>query len=290
MKEEQLIFIVSQPRSGSTYLQNLLSNNEQTNTCSEPWLLLNFLNFIKPSLVYSKTDNELTIRALNNYLNKFPDLKYKELYKEFILKLYEPMFKDYEFAIDKTPRYWEILDELVELFPKSKIIVLHRNPINVAKSLIKTWNFSSMEDIKLFRRDLLFAPEKLHTFCQQQQNNSNVYSMYYEHLIDNTAFEVEKVYKWIGMDYKETVLDVSKNNKFKGEYGDPFQNSEHGYLKSRIQSQNRPLKKIFKNLLSGYTQYLGKEFLEQYEGYDITEFGCKRTREFKKFLNSREED
>ena len=100
MKEENLIFIVSQPRSGSTYLQNLLSNNKQTNTCSEPWLLLNFLNFIKPSLVHTKTDNKLTIRALNNYLNAFPNFKFKEACKELILKLYEPMFKGYQFAID----------------------------------------------------------------------------------------------------------------------------------------------------------------------------------------------
>ena len=47
MDEKKLIFIISQPRSGSTLLQSLLSNNDFVATTSEPWILIPFLSFLK---------------------------------------------------------------------------------------------------------------------------------------------------------------------------------------------------------------------------------------------------
>ena len=59
MLDRNLIFIVSQPRSGSTLLQNLLSNNTQVNTASEPWILLRLAPFFKPSLINATFDYKL---------------------------------------------------------------------------------------------------------------------------------------------------------------------------------------------------------------------------------------
>ena len=152
MKEENLIFIVSQPRSGSTYLQNLLSNNKEINTCSEPWVLLNFANQIKPKLLQAKFDNELAINAFSHYQNKYSEFDFKEKQKQFLLSLYEPMFQGFNFVIDKTPRYWEILEDIVRIFPKSKVIILKRNPIDVARSMITTWKMESLQELNQFKR------------------------------------------------------------------------------------------------------------------------------------------
>ncbi len=284
MKEENLIFIVSQPRSGSTYLQNLLSNNEETNTCSEPWLLLNFANQMKPELIKAEFDNKLAVDAFKDYLYKYPNFDFSKIQKQFLLSLYNPMFDGYKLVIDKTPRYWEILDEIVAIFPKSKIIILKRNPIDVAKSIITTWNIPSLEKLYYFKRDLLLAPKQIQSFFSQHGNSHNIYMIRYEDLVANTATEVKKIYKWIGLKYDASVLEISKNQKYKGRYGDPYQNSNNSYASVKEESNSKKLDIKFKDFLIGYNHFFGSDFLEKYGNYHQNGFELKKTRSFIYFM------
>ncbi len=283
MNEEQLIFIISQPRSGSTYLQNLLSNNTVVNTCSEPWILLNFANQIKPGLVQSDFDNTLAVGAFEEYLGKFPNLKFREEFRAFLLKLYSPMCDGYKFVIDKTPRYWEISSELISLFPRSKVIVLHRNPIDVVKSMIKTWEFTSFHQLNKFRRDLLQGPQKLRSFSIANKENKNVYTLSYEDLINDTPKEVQKLYDWIGIPYDGSVLNTQNNDKYKGIYGDPLQNSDINYIAAKARTDKKSINKDFSEFINGYAHYLGKDIQEEYKGFqDIT---IKKTTAFNYFMH-----
>ena len=290
MKEENLIFIVSQPRAGSTYLQNLLSNNKETNTCSEPWILLNHLNTIKPSLVRTKTDHFLARGAFNNYSKNFPSLDYDRVFKEYLLRLYEPILHNYTFVLDKTPRYWEILDEIIKLFPKSKIIVLHRNPLEIAKSLIKTWDLSTFKELNLFRRDLLLAPKRLNDFCKKQSENPNIYSIHYKDLLLNTENEMKDIYKWCGLKYSEEVMNVNSNQKYKGEYGDPLQNTLTGYSEAKEMVDKNELKKEFVSFLQGYANFLGQDFLNEYGNYQLEGIEIRKTLAFDYFLHLGEDN
>ncbi len=281
MKEEQIIFIVSQPRSGSTYLQNLLSNNNDINTCSEPWILLNFANQIKPDLITGTFDNSSAISAFRDYLSKCPDYAYDKYKKDFLLNLYIPLGTGFRFVIDKTPRYWEILHELKEMFPRSRIVILKRNPIDVAISMIKTWNYKSLEELNYFNRDLLLAPKIIQSFCEANKTNKNVFFITYEDLISKTAEKVEALYKWIGIPYSKSVLDTQNNNKFKGNYGDPFQNGDRNIHDIRKALGELKLNPVFESFLKGYKNYLGEEFLHSY-GYHAVDPGT--TKEFHQFL------
>lgn len=285
MKEENLIFIVSQPRAGSTYLQNLLSNNRQTNTCSEPWILLNFVNQLNPKLTKTDYDNKLAADAFNDYLQKYEELDYQKVQKEFILNLYRPMFNGHEFVIDKTPRYWEILEELAALFPNSKIIILKRNPLDVAKSMIKTWEIKNLEKLAYYKRDLLLAPHRLKTFSDKHKTSKNVYSLRYEDLVADTAVEVKKLYNWCGIAYDETVLDTGKNEKYKGKYGDPYQNTRGSYIHSKTASQVKELSAEFAGFLKGYANYLKDDFLLAYGNYKMEGFKPQKTVAFRRYLH-----
>ena len=187
MKEEQLIFIASQPRAGSTYLQNVLSNNTQTNTVSEPWLMLALAPLLKPNLVkQSSYDHRAAMEALQLYQHKY-DVNMSEHVKQVALNMYAPLAKNYEFIIDKTPRYWEILDELVSLFPKSKIIVLKRNPLDVVTSMVQTWDIKTLEQLNYFRKDLLEAPKVIDDFLEKHKDNTNIIVVSYQQLINDIA-------------------------------------------------------------------------------------------------------
>lgn len=267
MREENLVFIISQPRSGSTYLQNLLSNNAEVNTCSEPWILLNYVNQIKPKLLEGVYDNELAVAAFNNYKKFSLKLDSQGLLKEHLLQIYKPLFDSHSFAIDKTPRYWEIMDEIVQLFPKAKIIVLKRNPLEVAQSLIKTYGMETLQELNQFRRDLLYAPKCLYKFSTKQANNPNIYTLRYEDLKANTEVQVKALYQWIGAAFQPAVLDVSGNTKYRGYFGDPFQNASVDYKASKNQSRQNVISRTFQKFLMGYGYYLGDEFLEAYGNY-----------------------
>ncbi len=290
MKEEDLIFIVSQPRAGSTYLQNLISNNPITNTCSEPWILLNFANMVKPALVQASFNNKLATRAFQEYINKYPVLDYQKKRKQFLLDLYKPMADGFTFVIDKTPRYWELLDEIVALFPKSKIIILKRNPIDVAKSMANTWSLDTMVKLSVFSRDILIAPKILQAFSEKHEHNSNIFILKYEDLVNDTGREISNLYQWIGIDYSESVLDVSENTKYKGIYGDPYQNSDKEYKETKENQKIISTSKEFQQFLKGYAHYLGIEFLAKYGGYQLESTNSSLTKTFKYFihLNSRQ--
>jgi sulfotransferase family protein len=287
MKEENLIFIISQPRSGSTYLQNLLSNNNEVNTCSEPWILLNYVNQIKPKLIQGTYNNKLALGALHNYKKTFRERDYETNFKEYLLNIYKPMFRSHTYAIDKTPRYWEIMDEIVTLFPKAKIIVLKRNPLEVVRSLIKTYGMEKIEELNQFRRDLLYAPARLNSFCKNQKSNTNVYTLRYENLIADTEAQVEALYQWLGADFESSMLDVSGNTKYRGHFGDPFQNAPIDYESSKIRSGQNVINKTFQKFLMGYAAYLGDGFLLDYGNY-TADVSLRKTNAFKyfKFIGS----
>lgn len=259
--EENLIFIISQPRSGSTYLQNLLSNNPFVNTVSEPWVLLNFVSILKPDLYKAVFDEELTQKALKEYIVSLPDNYFDETFKKFILKLYEPLLKEFLFFVDKTPRYWEIADELVALFPNAKVLVIFRNPVDVVNSMIRTWDLNTLNALNQFKRDLIIAPSKLHEFVKRNKENTNVRSIRYEDLAANTKKEITALYQWLQIPYDDEILKTELNKKFRGTFGDPFQNSKVDYVKEKHESKNKTISSTLREFSQGYSYYLSDGFL-----------------------------
>ena len=274
LKEKQLIFIASQPRSGSTYLQNLLSNNSQTNTVSEPWIMLALVPLLNEKLVVNATyDHRLAMDAFRDYQQKV-DLNFYDELKSLAIKMYEPLFNDYDFVIDKTPRYWEILDDLVAIFPESKIIVLKRNPLDVVKSIVQTWNITTIERLNYFRNDLLNAPKQIDAFIKKQHNNPNVISLFYNDLINNKKETIESLYKQLGIDFTSQVFNTENNQKYKGKYGDPYQN--------KTKKKPKPLDNLFLDFINGYANYLGKDYFID-NGFNYKTM--KPTLAFNYFLN-----
>lgn len=64
------------------------------------------------------------------------------LYNEYLRACGKAIF------VDKTPRYYQIVSEIVRIFPAAKFIWLKRNPFAVAASLKTTWNFDMPNALK----------------------------------------------------------------------------------------------------------------------------------------------
>ena len=275
MNDQNLIFIISQPRSGSTFLQSLLSNNSQINTSSESWMMLALSPLLKPcSVKEADYDHAMATDAFHDYCAKFK-INHQQQLKNFAFNHYSPMLQGFSLIIDKTPRYWEIVNELYALFPKAKYILLQRSPVDVVESMIKTWNFKTLNDLKYLGRDLLFAPQIITNFLNQHGDQENVQCLTYQELIKNTVKVTGDLYEWIGVPFLKAYINISNNLKVLGKYGDPYVNGQ--------EKQNQQVAPHFQEFICGYAHSLGSKYLQN---FGLSDKSFSKTRDFENFRKS----
>ena len=283
----ELIFIISQPRSGSTLLQSIVSNNQFVNTASEPWLLFHFLGYFNPHLIEAKYSNKLAYEGTKDFFEKanFQE-NIKEEVRNFVSNIYQKTLGQREgvkYILDKTPRYYEIVDSIRDVFPTAKIIVLKRNPLAVLNSIIDTWKVKGINHLYPYRRDVLLAPFLLQDFIKKSSSDPNVLISSYEDITNNPASESRRIYQWLGIEFNEEYLDYSKNRKFKGKYGDPVGIHQRSQPVKRVENWLSKLENFYwKDFFVGYSDYLGSDFLQEY-GYSNSKVMEEPTKIFKTF-------
>ena len=236
MNEEQLVFLISQPRSGSTLTQKLLGAHSNIYTRSEPWLMLHPIYALKDKGISTEYSHHLGRIALNSFIEGLPDEKetYERELKAFYLKLYSYYLKgtQYRYFLDKTPRYYLIIDELMELFPKSKFVILIRNPISVLGSIIQTWTKQNWSMLSNYKCDLISAIDMIDKVASEHREN--MYILHYEEIVSNPKDVLDKVFKFLDLEFEEEVLDYCKNNSEKWDLGD----QGDVYEKSGVSAEN----------------------------------------------------
>ncbi|MBW3545179.1 MAG: sulfotransferase [Bacteroidetes bacterium] len=273
-----MIFLVSAPRSGSTLLQYLLSNNTFVDTVSESWLLLHFCGLDQHGLLNAAFNYTQAQAATNSFLvSTGQQQSYSKNLGDFLLKTYMPVSNssDTRYILDKTPRYYEILAFIRKVFPDAKIILLKRNPLSVLNSIIETWKIKNIPQLYSYHRDILHAPFLLQD-GSLAHGDANTMVIKYEDLIRQPEKEVALLYEWLGIEYQAKVLNFAGNSKVFGPYGDKSPMLQKGRV---VEIPERwPVKledKVWKKFFLGYLHFLGPDFLECY-GYALPVQG-KRT-------------
>ena len=141
MREDDLIFIFSLPRSGSTLLQRMFCRATAVKSISEPALLLPLLYHRYNKEIYSSYNVQVFSKGIDDlvslYRNGWDD--YDAELRSFVLKLYgNGLGENGKYFVDKTPRYSLIAPEIVELFPRAKFIFLWRDPLLIIDSTIES--------------------------------------------------------------------------------------------------------------------------------------------------------
>ncbi|MGV7215364.1 nodulation protein NoeE [Bradyrhizobium sp. UFLA05-112] len=130
-------FLLGLPRSGTTLLAHLLQRHPDILAPPEPWLMLALEAFGKvdhrhpagASLVQTATSEFLGRIDRTIVTRTFADAAYGRYLAAAGKRT----------LIDKTPRYWTVLDFLDSLYPEAPRLVLMRNPYAIAASLKTTW-------------------------------------------------------------------------------------------------------------------------------------------------------
>jgi len=213
------IFIITLPRSGSTLLQRLLSGHPDIATVTEPWFLLPLVYTMKEGGVYAEYSAQSVTTAVQDLITKLPRKQedYYAAIRLFADSLYDKLNSDQaKYFLDKTPRYYLIIDELFAIYPDAKFIFLLRNPLAVYASIIKSFNRGRL-GVRRHRIDAFRGPVLLAAGYEKYRSQS--LPVHFEDLATRPSEELQKIYAYLGVEFKDTSLDLD-NHHLQGKMGD----------------------------------------------------------------------
>jgi len=244
---DNLIFIVSQPRCGSTLVSTVLGSNEKVYCPPEPWFLLRLASVYGPPMPRRIYDDYFATVATKALIDE--DIYY-ECARDFATKAYNSVLErnNKEIFIDKTPRYYHILDFIERLFPTAKKVWLKRDPLDVASSYKSTWGISietlSGKLIEPPAFDFILGLHALEKYFNVP--SSYKYEVRYEDIVNAPESEFEKLCSFCGIRFSNEMLHYGKNEKMMNIFKDSAVGDRHLFKHGSVHSKS--VRKWHKNL------------------------------------------
>ncbi|OMF16838.1 hypothetical protein BK131_02265 [Paenibacillus amylolyticus] len=233
-----LVFLLCVPRSGSSLSTVMLQNHSRIFATQEMWFLMSLVDLPKTdSRAYGGSS---IMRQFYNAM--VSEDVFEKACRSFALEIYNGFLEGSgaDFIVDKSPRYYYMLEWLDRLFPQSKRIHLQRNPLAIAASFKKvnrhtgegfdlTHNLQSNK-LNMKAVDLTLGMLRLNDYFAEP--HANAHELQYEQLVARPQEELEKLCAFLGIRYEQGMeqygqfLDSAKSDMFYSMgVGDPFLSS-----------------------------------------------------------------
>lgn len=209
---DNLMFLLCLPRSGSTVLSLLLGSHSAILCPPEPWFLLKLSVLAQPGNVNSPFDDEWATIGTNQFL---PHDTLVDAARAFAVTTYNRYLQaaDKSIFVDKTPRYYHILDFIETLFPKARKVWLQRNPLDVALSYVNSWGVGvetiTGEQVSATSFDFAVGPFALADYFDR--SSPFKLEIRYEDLVRDPAATLVRVCDFLGVEYEEGMLNYARN-------------------------------------------------------------------------------
>lgn len=226
-----LIFVASQPRAGSTLLQRMLAGHPRIHTTTEPWLMLAPCYALKADGHWADYEaggwatlaRDAFLRDLDGRQTLVRGIR--EMARSIYAEALAPTGKD--FFLDKTPRYYAILPELMEVFPAAHVVILVRNPLAVLCSVVRTWVQTHWERMPSYHDDLLKAPVLLAQGMKLLQPGGRLRVLRYEDLVGDPATHIRALCDALGIPFVPQLLQYGATATPAFAFGDPVGLQQH---------------------------------------------------------------
>ena len=127
--------------------------------------------------------------------------------------------------VDKTPRYYLVLDFIKRVFPRARFVWLHRNPLDVAASYKRTWSIDIAAQLRECPEqracvDLVIGLKRLLEFSRTHQ--SDVFALSYESLVTGPDDVMASVCSFLGVRRVRGLaeFDVGESTFSRSAFGD----------------------------------------------------------------------
>lgn len=200
------IFLLSLPRSGSTLLQRVLATHDEISTAPEPWILLPQIYALRERGAFAEYGQVPASRAIREFAQRLPNGEddYFEELRAFVTRLYTKASRgEGSYFLDKTPRYYFIVDDLFRLFPDAKFVFLWRNPLAVVASIVQTWGRGRW-DLERWRHDLFDGVSALTAGYERYAGRAH--ALRFEDLVSNPDASLGPVFDYLGLPYDPAVV------------------------------------------------------------------------------------
>lgn len=221
------VFLLSLPRSGSTFVQRVLATHPQISTAPEPWILLPLIYASRKQGVFAEYGHSEAIVAIEDFCARLANGRgdYDRELREFAIGLYRRCAADgARYFLDKTPRYHLIVDDLLRLFPDARFIVLWRHPLAVVASMITTWG-AGRWNLYQFKIDLYRGLANL--VAAQQTMPGRMLAVRYEDLLTAPDRCWPRLFAHLGLEYDRSVLDQLPKVRLEGRVGDQVGSAQY---------------------------------------------------------------
>ncbi len=227
-KDECPVFIAGYPRSGTTWLQSIISSHPAYYSVPETKFFQFLFNKhtqwtfrdkwpIKPKYIPCNLNNKQLMAFFEN-LDQYPDVYIKPETRRILLFmvkdqpipikiLLEYIMKDTAEIlnintngkqwIEKTPRHIFFLDYIFRLWPKAKVLYIKRNIADIALSEYKTFKYPLIltiweaQAVEQFFNKFIIRNEKY---------KDKVMVVYYENLQEEVT--LQSIFKFLSVDHK----------------------------------------------------------------------------------------
>lgn len=208
-----LVFILSTPRAGSTWLAAMLGSHPDVCAPPEPWLLLPlFALDSEAAQIIAAYDDQLARHAVRASTD---EQTLSRARAAFATTVYNDALRAHgkRVFVDKTPRYYHCTDELEATFPRAKKIWLLRNPLDVIASCCATWQLSLDEvlgdTLSPHSFDATVAFVRLSAYFARQTSEQML--VRYEDLARDASAQLRRICAHLGVAFAPAMLAYRDN-------------------------------------------------------------------------------
>ena len=231
------IFILGMPRSGTSLIEQIISNHSEVHGAGE-------LELLPISVKNSNWQNSFDLEQIS-----------QKIRKEYLEKI--SLISNKKYITDKLPGNFKRIGFILNAFPESKIIHLERNPMAICWSNYKS-NFNSTGMAFTLNQEYTAEYYLLYKDLMQFWNkkySEKIININYETLVENFEEEVKKLFVKLNLNWENQLYDFHKNQR-------PVETASLMQVRSKIYKKSSEQWKSYKKYLRSMTDILSANNVE----------------------------
>lgn len=228
--QEQLLFVISPPRSGSTLLQRMIGSHTQVHTHPEPHLItpMAYLGYYD-TVDKAPYDHINSAEAIRLFVSSLPrgEEDYLDALRAYADTMYGRMLAPAgkRYFMDKTPAYALVTPFLTKLYPHAKYVVLTRHPLAIFSSFANSFfdgDWARAHEFNPLLERYVPAIGKL-----LRDRPVPLVHVAYETVVAEPERQMERVFAYMDVENEPEAVDYGTRFEGKKGPGDPITVSQH---------------------------------------------------------------
>ncbi len=229
--EDNVVFVVGSPRSGSTMLARMISSHSVIYGRPEPHLMtpLAHLGYFA-NVDKAPFDHVLAAESTKEFVADLPggEQDYIDACRAYSDLLYSRMLSTKSgkrYFLDKTPAYGLILGFLEKIYPNAKYVVLTRHPLAVFSSFAESFFDSDYQAAHAYNPIIERYVPAIAKFLRERR--VPIFHVVYEKLVSDPEPMLKGIFEFLGVPHESSAVDYGKHAHEAKGLGDPIGVAKH---------------------------------------------------------------